>query len=140
MKRAGIVYQFTDKKSYNKMDKMRYDFIELSDGLVVWERRNMLTSLLMNGLKRLDFTPYTIEELESKDTYRSLLVDLYNGDNSISYKIDQFYDFTIDSITKEILEDMNYPTNLPDLLILAVKMLCDSAYALENNMNNMRFS
>lgn len=138
MKRAGIAYQFTDKKSYNKMDKMRYDFIELSDGLVVWERRNMLTSLLMNGLKRLDFTPYTIEELESKDTYRSLLVDLYNGDNSISYKIDQFYDFTIDSITKEILEDMNYPTNLPDLLILAVKMLCDSAYALENNMNNMR--
>lgn len=138
MKRADIAYQFTDKKSYNKMDKMRYDFIELSDGLVVWERRNMLTSLLMNGLKRLDFTPYTIEELESKDTYRSLLVDLYNGDNSISYKIDQFYDFTIDSITKEILEDMNYPTNLPDLLILAVKMLCDSAYALENNMNNMR--
>lgn len=138
MKRADIAYQFTDKKSYNKMDKMRYDFLELSDGLVVWERRNMLTSLLMNGLKRLDFTPYTIEELESKDTYRSLLVDLYNGDNSISYKIDQFYDFTIDSITKEILEDMNYPTNLPDLLILAVKMLCDSAYALENNMNNMR--
>lgn len=136
--KAGIKYTVINKKEFRKLDKLKFDYVELQDGLLVWERTNMTVTLLMNGLKKIDLSPYTAAELESKDTYRDILVSLYGGDNSISYKIDQFYDFTIDAVTKEILIDMGYPTDLMELLILATKMLCDRSYLPENNMSQMR--
>ena len=137
MRKANVKYEFIDPKVFRNIDKLKYDYIPLKDKVLIWERNSLSTMLLMNGLKKCDLNPYTSEDLESKDTYRDL-VEMNYGNASINFKLDQFYDFMLDDVTKEILEDMGYPTNLIELMIIAVNLLCDSNYLPENNMTNMR--
>ncbi len=137
MHKANIDYKFIDKSAFRKIDKFTYDYIELADGILYWPKNPMKNSLLMNGLHKCDFSTYTFEELESKDTYRDMMRIFY-GDDTKSYALDQYKDFMIDEVSKEILIDMGYPTDLVSLFILAVSMLCDNSYLPENNMENMR--
>ena len=51
---------------------------------------------------------------------------------------DAFYDNMIDPITKELLESMNYPTDLSNVLIFANDLLTDNNFSSEINMNNFR--
>jgi hypothetical protein len=137
MYKANINYKILDKKQFKTLDSLKYDYLELADGILCWEKSPMQNSLLMNGLKRCDLTIYQAEELESKDTYRDLLREFY-GDDSKSYALDQFRDFMIDDASREMLQDMGYPTDLSSLMILAATMLCDNSYLPENSMENMR--
>ena len=138
MHKANIRYEIIEKKDRKKYDPMRWDFIELSDGLIVWEKVPFRNELIMNGFRRCDMTDFSIEELESKDTYISLVSGFYPGNSRIHYAFDNYRDFLLDDKTKEILTDFGYPTDLVSLLVVAAGMLTDTKFMIENNLNNMR--
>ena len=138
MKKANIEYEFVDKKSKKNYDPMVWDSIELSDGFIVWKKSPFRNEILMNGLKAEDLTDFSYEDLESKDTYISLILPKYPGNGKIYFALDNYRDFLLDNKTKEILQDLGYPTDLVSLLVVAAGMLTDTHYIIENNLNNLR--
>lgn len=138
MKKANIQYEFISKDSKKSYDAMTWDSIELSDGYIIWKKTPFRNELIMNGLKAEDLTEYSYEDLESKDTFISLILPKYPGNGKIHVALDNYKDFLLDMKTKEILQDLGYPTDLVSLLIVAAGMLTDTHYLIENNLNNMR--
>jgi hypothetical protein len=138
MKKANIEYEFiTDKKKINEYDKLEYGFIPLQDGTIVWKRYPLRNSMLMNGLVNLPTQLYSFAELDSKETYIFMLSQ-YHAFATQYQNIDQYKDFMIDNISKEILMDYHLPTDLSELMIYAAGLLTDNEYLPENNFNNMR--
>lgn len=138
MKKANINYKFITKKEIREYDSMHWDFIELSDGYIAWEKEPFRNELLMNGFKKCDMTDFAYEELESKDTFISLISGFYPGNSKIHFAFDNYRDFLLDEKTKEILTDFGYPTDLISLMVVAAGMLTDTKFMIENNLNNMR--
>lgn len=138
MKKANIKYEFIDKKQLKSYDPMDYDVIELSDGYIVWEKKPFRNELLMNGFKYCDLSDFEYEDLESKDTFVSLIIPFYPGKSKIHEALDNYRDFLLDDKAKEILDDFGYPTDLVSLMVVAAGMLTDTNYLIENNLNNMR--
>lgn len=138
MKKANIKYEFIDKKDKKVYDPMRYDAIELSDGFIMWEKTPFRNELLMNGFKYCDLTEFEYEDLESKDTFISIILPFFPGYSKVHDQLDDYRDFLLDDKAKEILADFGYPTDLVSLLVVAAGMLTDTNYLIENNLNNMR--
>lgn len=138
MRKANIDYQFVDKKAKKQYDPMKWDAIELSDGFLLWEKTPFRNELLMNGFKKCDLSDFAYEDLESKDTFISLILPFYPGNQKIADALDNYRDFLLDAKAKEILTDLGYPTDLVELLVVAAGMLTDTSYIIENNLNNMR--
>lgn len=143
MKKAKIEYEIIpkDDKKQKRFDFDVFDwgYTELADGYIKWKRYPYENSLFMNGLNSLPMDNYTMEDLESKDTYMYLLTNLYDYANQ-TFNLDQYYDFMIDPLTKEILTDLHLPTDLVSLCILANKMLVSEDFAenAEAELRNMR--
>lgn len=139
MNRAEIEYHFTDRKGLKDYNPLEWSFIQLEDGYLVWSKKHPWANLLMNAIVDIPWETFTIEELESKETYASILAsDKYYATRNIEYALDNYKNFLMDPVSQEILADFGLPTNLMDLLIVAAKMLCDNKYKTENNMENMR--
>ena len=138
MKKANIKYEFIDKKLRKNYDPMKFDAIELNDGYIMWEKTPFRNELLMNGFKYCDLSDFDYEDLESKDTFISLIFPFYPGNSKIYNALDNYRDFLLDEKAKEILTDFGYPTDLVSLLVVAAGLLTDTNYLIENNMNNMR--
>lgn len=139
MEKAGIEYELIPKEEGKKpkVDLFEYGLIELEDGYIKWKRYPTENSLLMNGLNNLPMHLYSIDGLDSKDTYTYLLTNIYQYANQ-SFNLDQYYDFMIDPITKEILHDMHLPTDIVSLCLLANKMLKTDEHSKESRMESMR--
>lgn len=138
MKKSNIKYEFIDKKTMKTYDPMKWDFIELSDGIIAWDKSNTRNELLMNGFKKVDMSDFSYEDLESKDTFISIVSSFYPGNNKINFAFDNYRDFLLDEKTQEILSDFGYPTDLVSLMVVAAGMLTDTKFMIENNLNNMR--
>ena len=137
MEKSNIEYMFVTRADSKKYDNSEYGKIELSDGIIVWKRYPLQNSLLLNGILNLPTNLYSYEELESKDTYIFMLSQFYTYAN-VAFIFDQFKDFMIDHVTREILIDFKLPTDLVGLLLVANNMLKDNTYLTENNGNNLR--
>lgn len=138
MKKANIEYAFVNKSQLKMYDPMEYDAIQLSDGYVMWKKKPFRNELLMNGFKYCDLSDFEYSELESKDTFISLIFPFYPGKSKIQDALDNYRDFLLDDKAKEILTDFGYPTDLVSLMVVAAGMLSDTDYLIENDLNNMR--
>lgn len=140
MKKADIEYHFvTDRKSLKDYNPLKWSVIQLEDGYLVWSKAKPVNNLLMNAIMNLPWETYTIEDLENKETYASLLAsEKFYNDRNIEYALDNYKNFLMDPVSQEILTDFGLPTDLMELLVVAAKMLCDNHYKVENDMSNMR--
>lgn len=137
MEKADIKYKFIPKEEASNYGIFTWGSIELKDGIIVWERSPMKNSLIMNGLQSINMSIYTKEELDSKETYIYILSQFYQYAN-MAFNLDQFKDFMIDPIMKEVLMDFGYPTDLIELMVVAAEMLTTNQYIPENSLDNMR--
>ena len=62
--------------------------------------------------------------MDTKDAYLPYIVKRY-GTAIISNALLNTYEFYIDPITKEVLEDLNLPTDIVSLILYAVSLLSD---------------
>ena len=141
MNKCNIEYEVFDsvkefRKAHSNTDES-FGLIKLADKVIAYRDFPTENSLLLNGLRGLPMENYTLEELDSKDTYIDML-PLFYASSSMAFNLDQFKDFMIDEKTKEILIDFGLPTDLTQLLFHACKLLKNNQYLLDNNMMNMR--
>lgn len=136
--KAKISYQFTPARpKLNTYEKMYKGVIQFLDGYLVFDRYPLQNSLLMNAFAMVDTKSYSFEEMNSKGAYIDIFGNLFNS-RILASAFDAFYDNMIDPITKELLESMNYPTDLSNVLIFANDLLTDNNFSSEINMNNFR--
>lgn len=134
MKKANINHYFTDKRPKLSTNQ---NYLEFEDGYLVFDIYPLENSLLMNGLSIVPTKSFKYEELDSKDIYLELFDIMYKARN-LSNAFDSFYEFMIDPITKEVLDDMDYPTDFVSVMTFANALLADNSYIIENNMNLYR--
>jgi hypothetical protein len=110
--------------------------IKFRNKTLIYNKYPLVKSLILSGFKFYNtLNKYTFEDFDIKDTYFELMQD---KNLSINYLkgIDNFFSFFVDPITRNILLEMNEPTNPRDLLIRAVDMLstedCKEAASLSN--------
>lgn len=144
MKKCEIKYQvFDSMREFNKACNERvisrdtFSTIKLADKVIAYSTFPTENALLLNGIRGLPMENYTLEELDSKDTYIDML-PLFYASSAMAFNLDQFKDFMIDEKTKEILNDFGLPTDLTKLLFHACKLLKNNQFLLDNSMLNMR--
>lgn len=129
MKKADILYHIVPRDDNEALtyDKSQFGIFELADGYILWERNPIWNSMLLNGLANFNFSEYEIADLDSRETWGTLLGNYYSRTN-ITLQLMQFYDFMIDPTMEEILEDFDLPTDLVSLLLVANKMLATNDF------------
>lgn len=139
MKKAGILYHVITKDSNIVLDydKHQFDRLELQDCFIIWERNPIWNTMLMNGFAGLGMDEFTLSEMEERETFANLLTRYYKNKYA-TMDLLQFYDFMIDPVTEEILEDFDYPTDLVSLLLLANRMLGDNSFTPINSAKAIR--
>lgn len=142
MKKCNIKYEFFDTeadiiKAHGKDYLFRYGVITAKDKLILWDKTPFENQLLMNGANGLPLQDYTVEELDSRDTYIDMLPIFYASANQAA-NLDQFKNFLIDPKTKEILEDFNMPTDLIQIFFYACRMLVNNQHTSQNSLINVR--
>lgn len=110
--------------------------IRFADGYLVYEN-TVAVSLILNGLNLINTSTYTFEEMNTKEPYMGYFLSVY-GNATVGNALINFYEFFIDPITKEILEDLNLPTNICDMMIYGISLLADSQYITDINQSLQR--
>jgi hypothetical protein len=134
MKNLGIEYTLETKAPSHL--KAGQNYLQFADCTLVYSE-TIAQSLVMNGFRAIETIQYKITEMETKEPYMDYLVKVY-GKRSIANALMNVYEFTIDPITKEILEDLNLPTTLVPLCIYANSLLADSQYTPDYNQKLCR--
>lgn len=134
LKALNLDYRLEEKVP--KTLKVGESFIQFKDCVLVYTE-NVAQSLVMNGFRLIETKEYEIAEMETKEPYMNYFVKVY-GKRNISNALMNTYEFTIDPITKEILADLNLPTQFVPLCIYANSLLADSQYTPDYNQHLCR--
>lgn len=137
MKKANIEYDFITEEELDDLDLGEWGITPLSDGYIKWKRYPIENSLLMNGFNRINTELYSMTELESKDTYIYMLAEFYKY-TSMVLNLDQFRDFMLDDISKEILASHKLPIDFVGVLVYASSLLRSNDFKLESHEDNLR--
>ena len=127
LKKMDVSYELTD--TIPKQLSPNQNIIKFKDCWMVYNE-TVGQSLLLNGLRLIDTSLYNISEFDTVEPYMAYFMKIY-GKASISNALNNFYEFTIDPITHEILEDIDLPTDIVNLMIYAVNLLADSQFVPE---------
>lgn len=135
LRKANIKHQFSDKRPSNL--SVDQGVVKFADGFLIYDKYPFENSLLMNAFADIPTSGFEYVDFDEKGTYLSIFDILFNT-KIIGNAFDNFYEFMIDPITKEVLQDLNYPTDFVNLVLFANKLLVDNAYMKENNQNLYR--
>ena len=145
-----VDYQLIDKKitkdsnedlnlNIQKFTKSNTDIsIKFYDKTLIINRYPLTHSLIVSGLSMFDTEEITFEEMELKSSYYTLL-EMKNIKVNLLKGIDNLFDLFIDDITKDVLQQMNEPTNFRDLLIRSVVLLSTTDHKEAASAANHRF-
>ena len=112
------------------------DFIKFNDTVMVY-KQDVPTALIMNGFRVFDTSKFNIADFDTKEPYIVYIKKVY-GRAIIENALMNFYEFVIDPITAEVLEELSMPTDIVSLYIYAVKLLSDSQFSNAINQNFYR--
>ncbi len=135
LQKLKVNYEIVEPNT--KYDEFNKGVIKAKDKWILWDKEPMHVALLLNGCVVMPFNEFTLAELDSKNTYIDM-VDVFFKDSRKSFALDQFKDFMVDPISEEILKDMNLPTNIVDLFIVAAIMLSGNSSDSVLDMHNIR--
>ena len=138
MRKAEVQFQFSDTRPrLTPTEATRKGLIPFADGYLIYNKFPLHISLLMNGLSVMNTKSIDYADMDTKDVYADLFDTLF-GARMLANALDNFYDLMIDPVTKEILDDLNYPTDFVGLLLVGNKLLADNNYIHELDMRNWR--
>ena len=134
LKKAKVEYKLSEKLPRDL--GINESYIRFADCYLIY-KDNIEVSLLLNGLNILPCNEYTIAEMDTHEPYIDYMGSVY-GKKNIIYTLFNSYEFMIDPITLEILEDINLPTDITNLSIYASNLLADNGYTRENQQHIYR--
>lgn len=135
LKKMNIKYRLSDNRP--KDVKFNENYLRFSDCWLIYDDSSVGSSILINGIRLLPLEKYKLSDMDSVQPYVDYFMKVY-GKATIINALNNFYEFTIDPITKEILTDINLPTEIVDLMIYAVNLLADSQFIPETNQKLSR--
>ena len=135
LKKANIRHYFSD--THVRINTNDEGIIEFADGYLIYDKYPFENSLLMNAFADIPTKAFSYADLDGKEAYSDIFDTLY-GTRNIGNYLTTFYEFMIDPITKEVLEDLGYPTDFVSVLIVANKLLVDNASTKEYKMDIYR--
>lgn len=134
LRKSNVKHYFSDTRPRVSEDQ---GVVQFEDGYLVFDRYPFNNSLLLNAFYDLPTRAYKFSDFDSKDAYLDIFDIKYNQRN-IASGFDNFYDFLIDPITKEVLEDLDLPTTFVDVVLYAHNLLMDNDYTSETDMSLYR--
>lgn len=135
LKKMNINYRLSDGRP--KDVKLNENYLRFSDCWFIYDDNNVGSSILINGIRLLPLEKYKLSDMDDVQPYLDYFMKVY-GKATIINALNNFYEFTIDPITKEILADINLPTEIVELMIYAVSLLADSQFIPETNQRLSR--
>lgn len=137
LKKMDVKYDIINKKDYKGIDSSKYTYLPFNDCYLVYEKHNIPASLILNGFNAIDTKKYDISALDGREPYIEYISKIY-GKTIIENALMNFYEFVIDPITKDVLKKLNLPEDIVSLYIHAIKLLGDSQYNLNTDLNLCR--
>lgn len=138
LKSLEVNYRVVENKSLMQLQKHEYA-ITFKDEIYIFSRKDRVSSLIISGLLEFEkeLKNYTFDQLDHKDVYFVLLKS--KGLGSIYVReIDLLDKLFIDTITKDILIEMNQPVTFRGLLIRATEMLTQYHHPSSQDLDSMR--
>jgi len=105
-------------KISDKVDNSAYYYVQFKDKVVNIYPTTIRQKYIVNGLKlsKLDFKKYNLDEFENNETLRKdIFIDEYGAYSVKNFEL--IRQNIVDTITKELLEYENKPTNFDEILI-----------------------
>lgn len=127
MEKAGIEYRLTERYPNDLLPSE--GVLRFADCYLIYSE-NVPKQLLMNGFRIIDTTKYKLIDFNTHDPYLEYFTKVY-GKMSIGNALMNTKEFTIDNITREILDTLSLPTDISELMIYAVKLMGDNRYKPE---------
>lgn len=134
LRKAEIKHHFTEKRPKLTANE---GMVQFEDGYLVYDKYPFANSLLMNAFSDIPTKGFKYEEMDGKDAY-SVIFDVMFNQRNLASAFDNFYDFMIDPITREVLEDLDYPTKFVEVMLFANDLLSDNSFVNENDMSLYR--
>ena len=112
--------------------------IKFADEVWVFDRRNAKAAILLSGFNHYKryIEDYSVNQFDNKDTFISIL-----SDAGLTMQIENEFKLMekmwVDEITKELLIQMNEPTDFVSLLFRAAELLTVPYSRAEVNMDDM---
>lgn len=134
--RYEIEYTFeTKNRSLSIQDDMGK--IKFKDGYLYYDTSKIRNSMLLSGLLEMNCEEIIFAEMNEPQPYVDYFGDAFNSRNAAK-GFHNSISLLIDPITKDILEELNLPTNVYDVLLYANTLLEDISFTEPNDVNNFR--
>jgi hypothetical protein len=138
LRKANVRHEFSDKRRRLTLEeKNTVGMVQFSDGFLYYDLYPFRNSLLLNALQEVPTNQYSYSDFDGKEVYLELFFSMY-GTRTIGKGFDNFCELFIDPITKEVLEELGYPTDFTELFLFANALLEDNTFTKENDMNLYR--
>lgn len=140
LKKAGVKYKIVPIEDYTRPDiteRDNFGVIEFADAYLVFDRYPYENSILLNGLSLINTSEFNISDIDDRNTYLRMFESMY-GDSKVAQYFDNFYELMLDSITLDVLEDLDLPTDYVSLMLYASALLVDNRFMKENNLMQSR--
>ena len=122
LKRAKVKYTLSDKAP-SGLESSK-GFIQFADCFLIYELTTP-TMLLLSGLANINTKDYKIAAFDTDEPYLQYFKEVY-GRVIIANSLMNAYEWTIDPITEEVLDNLNLPTNIVDLMLYGIELLSDN--------------
>lgn len=120
-----VQYRVVDK--LEKALKPNEEYIKFSDCYMIYEQ-NIPISLILNGLRMFKTEKYQMADFDTKTPYSEYILKVY-GSAITENALMNFYEFVLDPITIDVLEQLELPTEIVELYICAINLLADSQHS-----------
>jgi hypothetical protein len=131
------------------VNNLKYDFtskpirgdtrlsIRFKDGYLYYDEYPLGNSLLFNGLAEMKTEDYAFDEFEDQLPYVDYVYNVLRSRNILK-GFTATRELFIDEITRQILVDLNLPTDFLELLLYANELLTDNEFTDETNASSYR--
>jgi hypothetical protein len=134
--RYKVMYTFeTTNRSLSVQDDLGK--IKFKDGYLYYDTSKIRNSMLLSGLLEMNCSEIVFADMNSPDPYIDYFGDAFNSRNAAK-GFHNSISLLIDPITKDILEELNLPTNVYDVLLYANTLLEDISFSEPTDVNNFR--
>lgn len=134
--RYHIEYNFdTRSRSIDLQDDIGK--IKFKDGYLYFDSSKIRNTILLSGLLEMDCEEINFSDMNEQEPYLDYFQAAFNSRNAAK-GFHNTMTLLIDPITKEVLEELNQPTNVYDVLLYANTLLEDISFTEPSDVNNFR--
>src|SRR5699024_2648213 len=111
--------------------------IRFKNGYLIYDNSKLRFDLLMSGLNVIPTNEYNFEDMENIEPYVEYFNSKFHSRN-VGKGFRNAMMLAVDPITTEVLEDMELPTDIVDIMLLSNSMLEDVSAVAHNDMSIYR--